>query len=91
MEFSEIELPSNRKFEFFFTFVFAAAATYFFYSDNETWAYVFILAALIFLLVALVKSDAFLPLNKLWTRFGVLPGMIGRPIILGICAELVGW
>ena len=70
MKFSEIELPSNRKFGLFFTFVFAVAATYFYYSANVNWAYVFIAAALIFLLVTLIKSDVLLPLNKLdafWT------------------------
>ena len=71
MKFSEIELPSNRKFGFFFTFVFAAVAAYFYYSTNVTWAYVFIAAALVFLLVTLIKSDALLPLNKLWMRFGL--------------------
>ena len=84
MRLSEIELPSNRKFGFFFTFVFAAAATYFYYSVNEIWAYVFIAAALIFMLVTLVKSDALLLLNKLWMRFGLLLGMIVSPIVLGI-------
>ena len=44
----------------------------------------FIAAALIFLLVTLVKSDALLPLNKLWMRFGLLLGMIVSPIVLGI-------
>ena len=84
MKFSEIELPSNRKFGFFFTFVFAAAATYFFYSANVNWTYVFIAAALIFLLITLIKSDALLPLNRLWMCFGLLLGMIVSPIILGI-------
>ena len=84
MKFSEIELPSNRKFGFFFTFVFAAAAAYFYYSANLTWTYVFIGAALAFLLVTLIKSDALLPLNKLWTRFGLLLGMIVSPIVLGV-------
>ena len=84
MKFSEIELPSNRKFGFFFTFVFALAATYFYYSANVTWTYVFIAAAFLFLLVTLIKSDALLPLNKLWMRFGLLLGMIVSPIILGI-------
>ena len=63
MKFSEIELPSNRKFGFFFTFVFAAAAAYFYYSANLTWTSVLIGAALAFLLVTLFKSDALLPLN----------------------------
>ena len=84
MKFSEIKLPSNRKFGFFFTFVFALVAIYFYYSANATWTYVFIGAALVFLLITLIKSHALLPLNKLWMRFGVLLGMIVSPIILGI-------
>ena len=84
MKFSEIELPSNRKFGFFFTFVFALAATYFYYSANVTWTYVFFAAAVVFLLLTLIKSDALLPLNKLWMRFGLLLGMIVSPIVLGV-------
>ena len=84
MKFSEIELPSNRKFGCFFTFVFAVVAAYFYYSANVSWAYVFIAAALMFLLVTLVKSDALFPLNKAWMRFGLLLGMIVSPIVLGI-------
>ena len=84
MRFSEIELPSNRKFGFFFSFVFALAAAYFYFSTNVSWAYVFIATALIFLLITLIKSDALLPLNKLWMRFGLLLGIIVSPIILGI-------
>jgi hypothetical protein len=84
VKFSEIELPSNRKFGFFFTFVFAAAAAYFFYAANITWTYVFVTAVLIFLLITLIKSDALLPLNKLWMRFGLLLGMIVSPIVLGV-------
>ena len=84
MKFSEVELPSNRKFGFFFTFVFSAAATYFYYSADIIWAYVFASTASIFLIIALIKSDALLPLNKLWMRFGLLLGMIVSPIVLGI-------
>lgn len=84
MKFSEVELPSNRKFGFFFTFVFAVAATYFYYSAILTWAYLFIAAASIFLLVTLVKSNSLLPLNKLWMRFGLLLGIIVSPIVLGV-------
>ena len=84
MKFSEIELPSNRKFGFFFTFVFALSAAYFFYSENITWAYAFVAASLIFLLITLIKSDALLSLNKLWMRFGFLLGMIVSPIVLGV-------
>ena len=84
MNFSEIELPSNRKFGFFFTFVFVVVAAYFFYSTKVMWAYAFTLVSLIFLVITLVKSHALLPLNKLWMRFGLLLGMIVSPIVLGI-------
>jgi hypothetical protein len=84
MKFSEIELPSNRKFGFFFTFVFVMVAAYLYYSANVSWAYVFIAAASIFLLITLVKSDALLPFNKLWMRFGFILSMIVRPIVLGV-------
>ena len=84
MKFSEIELPSNRKFGFFFTFVFVVVAAYFFYSTKVMWAYAFTLVSLIFLVITLVKSHALLPLNKLWMRFGLLLGMIVSPIVLGI-------
>ena len=84
MKFSEVELPSNRKFGFFFTFVIALVAAYYLYSEKMTWAYAFIAAALIFLLVTLVKSDALTPLNKLWMWFGLLLGMIVSPIVLGV-------
>ena len=84
MQLSENELPSNRKFGFFFTFVFTSVAAYFFYSANMAWAYVFVAVSLIFMIVSFVKSDALLPLNKLWMRFGLLLGIIISPIILGM-------
>lgn len=84
MKFSEVELPSNRKFGSFFTLVFAVAAIYFYYSTDLVWAYTFVAAASIFLLITLIKSDVLLPLNQLWIRFGLLLGMIVSPIVLGV-------
>jgi len=37
VKLSEIELPSNRKFGFFFTFIFAVVAAYFYYSAIVSW------------------------------------------------------
>ena len=72
------------KFGFFFTFVFAIVAAYFYSAANVGLAHVFVTAASIFLLITLIKSDALLPLNKLWMRFGLLLGMIVSPIVLGV-------
>ena len=84
MNFSQIKLPSNRKFGFFFTFVFAVAAAYFYKATNVSWAYTCGAASLIFLFCTLVKDSILLPLNKLWMRFGLLISMIVSPIVLGI-------
>ena len=84
MDDFNLKLPSNRKFGLFFTFIFAVSGLYFYYSANVTWAYAFAIIALIFLLITLIKSDALLPLNKLWIRFGLFLGIIISPIVLGL-------
>ena len=61
MKLSEIEIPSNRKFGFFFTFVFVLVGAYFYYVANIAWAYAFVGISSIFLLITLIKSDALLP------------------------------
>ena len=84
MKFSEIKLPSNRNFGFFFTLLFLVAASYFYFAENINWTYAFLVAAMTFLLITLIKSDVLLPLNKLWMRLGFLLGMIISPIVLGV-------
>lgn len=84
MKFSDTELPSNRRFGLFFTFVFVASAVFFYYSAHIFFSYAFISASLLFLLVTVINSDALLPLNRLWMRFGVLLGTIINPVVLGV-------
>ena len=84
MKFSEIELPTNKKFGFFFTFVFAVASVYFYNAIYILWACTFGFASLTFLVITVARAEILLPLNKLWMRFGYLLGMIISPIVLGI-------
>ena len=84
MKFSETDLPSNRKFGFFFTFVFSVVAAVFSHSAMLSWAYAFVATAIICLLITLIKCDVLLPLNKLWMRFGYLLGMVVSPVVLGV-------
>ena len=84
MNFSKVKLPSNKKFGFFFTFVFAVASSYFYKTTNVSLSYTFGAVSLIFLFLTLVKDSILLPLNKLWMRFGLLLSMIVSPIVLGI-------
>ncbi len=84
MKFSDIELPSNKKFGFFFTFVFAILAFYFLFIDSILWAQALAILAVLFLLITVTIPQVLMPLNKLWMRFGLLLGMIVSPIVLGI-------
>tara|TARA_A100001015_G_C14897569_1_gene675014 strand:- start:791 stop:1201 length:411 start_codon:yes stop_codon:yes gene_type:complete len=81
---SEVELPSNRKFGFFFSFVFLIFSTYFFFSNVFITAFIFFVLAVAFLVIVFVKADALFFLNKLWSRLGFVLGIIISPIILAI-------
>jgi hypothetical protein len=84
MNLTEVELPSNKKFGFFFTVIFLITAGYFWYEINEPFAYSFFIISALFLITTLVKADVLLPLNKLWMRFGLLLGKIVSPIVFGL-------
>lgn len=84
MNYSEIKLPTNRKFGFFFSCIFLVFAIYGFYIGSITLAYVFGALALLTLLITLIKSEILFPANKLWIRVGVLLGRVVSPIVLGI-------
>ena len=84
MNFSEIQLPSNRKFGFFFAAIFIILGFYLFIKGVVNFSYISFVIATLFFLVTLIKSDLLLPLNKLWMMLGLLLGMIISPIVLGI-------
>ena len=84
MDLSEIELPSNRSFGFFFTVLFAAIGFYLLSENLEMPSYTLFVMAAIFLIVTLLNSDMLLPLNRMRMLFGGLLGNIMSPIILGV-------
>lgn len=84
MNFSDLELPSNRKFGYFFTAVFGLATAYFSYVGAGKTSFILFLIAQLLLLTTAVNADWLLPLNKLWMRFGLLLGMIVSPVVMGI-------
>jgi len=81
---TKIILPTNRKFGLFFAFVFAVLAAYFSLTGNFIFVVLFVTFACSFLVLALMRSEMLLPLNKLWAQFGLLLGKIVSPIVLGI-------
>lgn len=84
MRFSEIELPSNKKFGFFFTFIFTALAIYFLLIHSFLWGQTFVILAALFFLITITNPRALSLFNKLWLQFGLLLGMVMNPILLGI-------
>lgn len=81
---SEIKLPSNKKFGYFFSIIFLITAFYLFYLSNKTMGYILVILTLVFFLITLINSNLLLPLNKFWMKFGLLLGMIISPMVLGI-------
>ena len=84
MKLSEVKLPSNRKFGFFFSTIFLLISFYSYYIDSEIMFYILGLLCGILLITTITNPKVLLPLNKLWIKFGIVLGMIVSPIIMGI-------
>ena len=84
MKFSEIKLPSNRKFGLFFSLVFLLIIFYFYYNYNYNLAYFFIFLSVIFISITIIQDSLLLPLNKLWMRFGFILSIFISPIVYGL-------
>lgn len=78
----EIELPSNKKFGFFFTFVFFFLTTYCFWEEVRIGTYMFGSLTIVFLIITILNPNKLHFLNKLWMRLGLFLGMIVSPIVL---------
>jgi len=78
------QLPSNRKFGYFFTFIFAVLAAYFLYTESTVFFYSFSITSVLFFTVTLVHAEFLRPLNRLWMAFGLLLGKIVSPVVMGI-------
>ena len=84
MQFSKIDTVSNKKFGYFFSFLFTLIAMYFFIYNLKTWAYFFTTITIIFFVLTLVKAELLLTLNKAWMSLGFMLGKVFNPIIMGI-------
>jgi len=81
---NNIQIPSNRKFGFFFTFIFLIFFLYFLNNKSEYLSITFLILAIIFFIITIIKAELLLPLNKIWMKFGLFLGLIISPIVLGL-------
>ena len=84
----EIMISSNRSFGVVFFLVFLLIGLYPLINDGEVriWS---LITSIIFLILGLLNSKFLNPLNKLWTKFGIILGKIISPLVMGIIFFLV--
>ena len=79
----EIETSSDRSFGFVFTGALSILAAYLAWKGSAWWPLP-LPPALVFLILALVQPKLLAPLNRAWTRLGLLLGAIVAPIVMGV-------
>ena len=78
-----IKLPTNRNFGIVFCVVFFIIAIFPLLNQNDI-RYWSLIISIIFLFLAIVKSEILTPLNKLWFKFGIFLGKVISPIVMGV-------
>ena len=84
MKFEEIELPSNRRFGFFFSIIFVFLGLLLISEDCFFIGYSALGLSGLFVIFSFYWPNFLLPLNKSWMFVGLFLGKIMNPIILGI-------
>ncbi len=79
----QIDIGSNRSFGIVF-FIFFLIISFYPIINGENFRIWALLISVIFLILGLVNSKLLTPLNKLWSKFGILLGKIISPLIMGI-------
>ena len=79
----QIDIGSNRSFGIVF-FIFFLIISFYPIINGENFRIWALLISIIFLILGLVNSKLLTPLNKLWSKFGILLGKIISPLIMGI-------
>jgi len=84
MNFKDIELPSNKKFGLFFSFIFALITIVLFFKEYFDLSILFLFLMFIFISISYTNAQLLLPLNKLWMRIGLILGVIISPVVMGL-------
>jgi hypothetical protein len=79
----EIKTSSNRSFGFVFTVVFAIIGLFSWFGDSgEVYIWAIAISAA-FLVITLIRPGLLAPLNRIWTKFGLLLQKVVSPVVLG--------
>mgnify|MGYP000200437253 FL=1 len=75
---------SNKKFGYFFTFIFLLISIYFFSLNNSNLFYLMLIISLSFLIISYFRDHWLKELNNSWFRFGLFLSKIISPLIISI-------
>ena len=89
MKLQDIELPSNRSFGMFFSFIFFVIGIFLFFQDRYILFILFEILVILIFGISILRPHKLLPFNKLWMRFGIFIGKIVSPVVIGIIFFLV--
>src|SRR5262245_43426283 len=89
-----VQTSSDRGFGYVFAGFSALVAALSFYQGGTRWPY-WLAAAVMFAVVAFYRPSLLAPLNRLWTKLGLVLFAVVSPLVLGIvyygCVTPVGW
>ena len=85
---SKIKMGSNKSFGIVFFIVFFIIAFLPLLNQNEIRYWSFFISV-VFLFLAIIKSEILTPLNKIWFKFGIVLGKVVSPIVMGVIFFLV--
>src|SRR5947209_4872035 len=85
---SEAETSSDRSFGLVFAGFFALLTAHNAWHHRALWPLWLALAA-VFLVLALVRPQVLAPLNRIWTRLGLLLGRVVSPVVLALMYFLI--
>ena len=77
-------MPSNARFGWFFSGIFAMAALYYYSQQMSIVAGFLSIVFVVCVAATIAFPQALMPLNRIWYQFGILIGKLVNPIILGI-------
>ena len=84
----EIKVSSDQSFGIVFSLVFLAMGVWV-ASEGQSKGWLFFVIAGLFLVVAIARPCILGPLNRAWTKFGLLLGQVFNPLLLGVVFFLV--
>ncbi len=84
MKLSQSQIPSNRRFGFFFATVFGLISFYLFYQDMLGFSLSSIFLSFILVGITLIKPEFLLPFNRAWMYLGYILSLFISPIVLAL-------